>query len=358
MSTAGASAPRRGQHRPHVHAAQAAVGARALGGRGRPGTPREARPDPRHRLPPAEPAADPDRRAAHAEPVPVHAASRRREAALPHSRRCWRPRSARCRASRTSPATCSSRTRRSTSRSTATRPRRWASRRRRSRRRCTTPTARGRSPRSTRPTTSTRSSWSCCRSTSCGRSRSRCSTSQSTSGKLVPLSAVARLESGFGPLTVNHSGQLPSVTISFNLTPGVPLGDAVNARHQPRRGTSACPPPSRTSFQGAAQAFQASLAGLGLLLVMAILVIYMVLGILYESFIHPLTILSGLPFAGFGALLTLLIFRVHAEPLRLRRDHHAGRPGEEERHHDDRLRPRGAAPRRQERAATRSTRRA
>jgi len=132
---------------------------------------------------------------------------------------------------------------------------------------------------------------------------------QSTSGKLVPLSAVARLESGFGPLSVNHSGQLPSVTISFNLTPGVPLGDAVNAVSAAARSLG-LPASITTNFQGEAQAFQASLAGLGLLLVMAILVIYMVLGILYESFIHPLTILSGLPSAGVGALLTLLIFRV------------------------------------------------
>ena len=132
---------------------------------------------------------------------------------------------------------------------------------------------------------------------------------ESTSGKLVPLSAVARLESGFGPLSVNHSGQLPSVTISFNLTPGVPLGDAVSAVSAAARDLG-LPASITTNFQGEAKAFQASLAGLGLLLVMAILVIYMVLGVLYESFIHPLTILSGLPSAGVGALLTLLIFRV------------------------------------------------
>ncbi len=132
---------------------------------------------------------------------------------------------------------------------------------------------------------------------------------QSTSGKLVPLNAVARLESGFGPLSVNHSGQLPSVTISFNLTPGVPLGDAVKGVTAASRDLG-MPASVTTSFQGEAKAFQASFAGLGLLLVMAVLVIYMVLGVLYESFIHPLTILSGLPSAGVGALLTLLIFRV------------------------------------------------
>jgi HAE1 family hydrophobic/amphiphilic exporter-1 len=96
------------------------------------------------------------------------------------------------------------------------------------------------------------------------------------------------------------------VTVSFNLKPGVSLGDAVNQIEEIRRID--LPATISTSFQGVAQAFQSSLQGLGLLLLMAILVIYMVLGILYESFIHPLTILSGLPSAGFGALLTLLIF--------------------------------------------------
>jgi HAE1 family hydrophobic/amphiphilic exporter-1 len=128
------------------------------------------------------------------------------------------------------------------------------------------------------------------------------------SGELVPLSAFAKMEPTVGPLTVNHSGQTPSVTISFNLKPGVSLGDAVNQINQAARQT--LPATITTSFQGTAQAFQSSMQGLGLLLIMAIAVIYMVLGILYESFIHPLTILSALPFAGFGALLTLLLFKV------------------------------------------------
>jgi HAE1 family hydrophobic/amphiphilic exporter-1 len=127
-------------------------------------------------------------------------------------------------------------------------------------------------------------------------------------GELVPLSAFAKMEPTVGPLTVNHSGQTPSVTISFNLKPGVSLGDAVNQINQAARQT--LPATITTSFQGTAQAFQSSMQGLGLLLIMAIAVIYMVLGILYESFIHPLTILSALPFAGFGALLTLLLFKV------------------------------------------------
>ena len=103
-----------------------------------------------------------------------------------------------------------------------------------------------------------------------------------------------------------------------------------------------------TSFQGTAQAFESSLKGLGMLLLVAVLVIYIVLGILYESFIHPLTILSALPLAGFGALLTLLLFNARAGHLLLRGHDHAGGAGEEERHHDDRLRPRGPARRRQD----------
>jgi HAE1 family hydrophobic/amphiphilic exporter-1 len=129
---------------------------------------------------------------------------------------------------------------------------------------------------------------------------------RSTSGQLVPLNAVANLSRSVGPLSVNHLGQLPSVTISFNLRPGVALGNAVVAVEKLARAT--LPATISTSFQGAAQAFQSSMKGLGILLVMAILVIYIILGILYESLIHPLTILSGLPAAGLGALLTLLIF--------------------------------------------------
>ncbi|MGA2463652.1 MAG: efflux RND transporter permease subunit [Thermodesulfobacteriota bacterium] len=131
---------------------------------------------------------------------------------------------------------------------------------------------------------------------------------RASNGRLVPLNAVANITPSVGPLTVNHYGQVPAVTISFNLKPGVALGDAVDAVR--RVASSMLPPTINTSFQGAAQAFESSMQGLGLLLLMAILVIYIVLGILYESFIHPLTILSGLPSAGFGALLTLLIFRV------------------------------------------------
>jgi len=131
---------------------------------------------------------------------------------------------------------------------------------------------------------------------------------RSKSGKLVPLSAVAKLSRTVGPLTVNHLGQLPAVTISFNLKPGVALGDAV-AEIRGLERELRMPATLTTTFQGTAQAFQSSVKGLGILLLAAVLVIYLILGILYESFIHPLTILSGLPSAAVGALLTLLIFR-------------------------------------------------
>ena len=130
---------------------------------------------------------------------------------------------------------------------------------------------------------------------------------RSTSGQLVPLEAVARIEEGVGPMSVNHSGQLPSVTFSFDLKPGVALGQAVSEID--RLARDLLPPAITTSFQGAAQAFQSSMEGLSLLLIMAVLVMYLILGILYESFIHPITILSALPFAGFGALATLMIFK-------------------------------------------------
>jgi hydrophobic/amphiphilic exporter-1 (mainly G- bacteria), HAE1 family len=130
---------------------------------------------------------------------------------------------------------------------------------------------------------------------------------RSSNGPLVPLRSVAKLSRGVGPLTVNHSGQLPSVTISFNLEPGMALGPAVDAV-QTELAELHVPATLTANFQGAAQVFQSSLKGLGILLIMSILVIYIILGILYESFIHPLTILSGLPSAGLGALLTLMIF--------------------------------------------------
>ncbi len=131
---------------------------------------------------------------------------------------------------------------------------------------------------------------------------------RSSTGQLVPLNAVAKFTRGVGPLTITHLGQLPSGTISFNLKPGVSLSEAVAQIDKLKRDLR-LPVTLSTTFQGTAQAFQASLAGQGLLLLVTILVIYILLGVLYESFVHPLTILSGLPSAGVGALLTLLLFR-------------------------------------------------
>jgi HAE1 family hydrophobic/amphiphilic exporter-1 len=133
---------------------------------------------------------------------------------------------------------------------------------------------------------------------------------RSKSGQLIPLSGVAELTNNLGPLSVNHLGQLPAVTVSFNLRPGFSIGDAVNQINELARNS--LPSTITTTFQGNAQAFQSSLSGLGMLVLMSILVIYLVLGVLYESFIHPITILSGLPSAGFGALLSLYIFHFAA----------------------------------------------
>ncbi|MGH7531958.1 MAG: efflux RND transporter permease subunit, partial [Gemmatimonadales bacterium] len=127
-------------------------------------------------------------------------------------------------------------------------------------------------------------------------------------GDPVPFASLATVTPSVGPLSVGHAGQLPAVTISFNLAPNVALGDAVTEVQNLANAT--LPASISTSFSGTAQAFKDAQSGLLGLLVLAILVIYLVLGILYESFIHPLTILSGLPFAGFGALLTLYIFRM------------------------------------------------
>jgi HAE1 family hydrophobic/amphiphilic exporter-1 len=127
--------------------------------------------------------------------------------------------------------------------------------------------------------------------------------------KHIPLNAVARLTRNLGPMSISHVGQLPSVTISFNLVPGVSLGTAVE-QVQKLQADLHLPATISASFQGSAQVFQSSSKGLILLLAMAVVVIYLILGILYESFIHPITILSGLPSAGFGALMTLMLFHL------------------------------------------------
>src|SRR6201999_4201273 len=128
-------------------------------------------------------------------------------------------------------------------------------------------------------------------------------------GPSIPLSAVTRLTPAVGPLLVNHQGQQPSVTISFNLAPGYALGDATTAIENIERESN-LPASISTGFQGTAQVFQDSLKGQGILILAAIFAAFVVLGILYESFIHPITIISGLPSAGIGALLTLILFRM------------------------------------------------
>ena len=130
---------------------------------------------------------------------------------------------------------------------------------------------------------------------------------RSSQGSLVPLDAVVRMHSQTGPLNINHYGQLPAVTISFNLRPGFSLGQAAQQVDDAVRDMR-MPSTISTGFQGTVKEFQRSFQNLSILLIVAILVIYIVLGILYESFVHPITILSGLPSAVFGALLTLLIF--------------------------------------------------
>ena len=132
---------------------------------------------------------------------------------------------------------------------------------------------------------------------------------KNTDGKLIPLDTLAQVVAETGPQTINHYGQLPAATISFNLKPGASLGDGGRRRSR-TSPTDELPATISTQFQGAAKAFQSSLGNLWVLLIIAILVVYIVLGILYESYIHPLTILSGLPSAGFGALLTLVLFHI------------------------------------------------
>jgi HAE1 family hydrophobic/amphiphilic exporter-1 len=131
---------------------------------------------------------------------------------------------------------------------------------------------------------------------------------KNTNGKLIPLDTMASIETETGPQTINHYGQLPAATISFNLKPGAALGEVVDQIQD--LATTNLPDTISTQFQGAAKAFQSSLGNLWVLLIIAIMVVYIVLGILYESYIHPITILSGLPSAGFGALLTLELFHI------------------------------------------------
>ncbi len=165
---------------------------------------------------------------------------------------------------------------------------------------------------------------------------------RSAKGTLVPLDTVVSVQRTVGPLSVNHFGQLPAATISFNLQPGFALGDAATAIDEVIAELR-IPPTIAPLYQGTVQAFQQSFRGLSILLIVAILVIYMVLGMLYESFIHPITILSGLPSACIRRAIDPQDFSPGVGSLRIRWSHHAFRSGEEERDHDDRLRHRSAA---------------
>jgi HAE1 family hydrophobic/amphiphilic exporter-1 len=128
---------------------------------------------------------------------------------------------------------------------------------------------------------------------------------RSTLGPVVPLSSVATFNRTIGPVTVNHSGQIPAVNISFNLAKGVSLGTAMDAVD--KEAAAVLPANITASFSGIAAAFMSTQQGLIVLLVLAVFVIYVILGVLYESFVHPITILTGLPFAAFGALVTLIL---------------------------------------------------
>ena len=157
----------------------------------------------------------------------------------------------------------------------------------------------------------------------------------------IPLSAFSHVETSTAPLTVNHQGQFPVITLSFNLAPGASLGDAVKAVNRVK-DEMAMPPSIQAAYQGTAEAFQSSLANEPILIAAALITVYLVLGVLYESYIHPLTILSALPSAGVGALLALILLRQDFSVIAL-----IGIvllwDRQEKRHHDDRFRPCGGA---------------
>ncbi len=166
-------------------------------------------------------------------------------------------------------------------------------------------------------------------------------------GAQIPLSTVAKFSRKISPLTISHQGQFPAVTLSFNLSPGVALGEAVE-QIQNLQAELKTPITLDGAFQGTAQVFQSSLSSTPLLIAAAILAVYIVLGMLYESYVHPITILSALPSAGVGALLMLMALQVRPQHHRADRHHSADRHREEERDHDDRLRARGRTRTRQE----------
>ncbi len=158
-------------------------------------------------------------------------------------------------------------------------------------------------------------------------------------GGEVPLSAFTHYEPGTGSLVINHQGQFPVVTLSFNLAPNVSLGDAVNAINS-AAASLGMPASIQTSFQGTAQAFLNSLSNEPILILAALITVYIVLGVLYESYIHPITILSTLPSAGVGAILGPAFVPHGIQRHRAHRTHPAHWNCEKERHHDDRLRAR------------------
>ena len=170
----------------------------------------------------------------------------------------------------------------------------------------------------------------------------------SASGTEVPLSMLAHWEQSHAQLSIGHLGQFPSTIVSFNLAQGKSLGDAVKAVQGVEQRIQ-MPASINASFQGTAAAFQTSLANEPLLILAALITVYIVLGVLYESYIHPITIISTLPSAGVGALLALLITRVGLQCDCVDRHHSADRHCAEERHHDDRLCPAGRARRGQDR---------
>ena len=156
-------------------------------------------------------------------------------------------------------------------------------------------------------------------------------------GPVIPMTAVTKMVPSVGALMVNHQGQQPAMTISFNLAPGYSLGAAVDAIRK-IEDEEHLPASIVSGFQGAAQVFQDSLKGQGVLVLAAVFASFVVLGILYESFIHPITIISGLPSAGVGALIVLMMFKMDSVCHRDDWYRDAGRDRQEERHHDDRLR--------------------
>ena len=161
---------------------------------------------------------------------------------------------------------------------------------------------------------------------------------KSSNGTPIPLAAFTHYEPSNTPLAVNHQGQVPSVTISFNLAPGVSLGQATQAIENAERSIG-FPPTVSASFQGTAAAFKDSLSSEPILIITALITVYIVLGMLYESYIHPITILSTLPSAGVGALLALLLTHNELNVIGTIGIILLIGTGEEERHHDDRRRP-------------------